>query len=91
LSTPPEPTAERYRPLSTRRRLLILLLAVATAVTLVLTLLDPPGRSLRPRAIAASAAAPTTAPCAEGQSSGCVGGKVDVIVPPPVGGRPAAR
>jgi hypothetical protein len=63
-----------YRPLTRRRRLLVLLLAVATAVTVVLVLLHPPGGVQRRRAL--------PQPCAEGQTSGCVGGKVDVIVAP---------
>jgi hypothetical protein len=45
-------------------------------------LLDPPGGVRRPRvALAASVPAAAPARCAEGQNSGCVGGKVDVIVP----------
>ena len=74
---PPEPAAfelDPYRPLTRRRRLLVLLLAVATAVTVVLVLLDPPGGVQRKRAM--------PQPCAEGQTTGCVGGKVDVIVAP---------
>lgn len=84
MSTPPEPLVERFRPLSHRRRLLIALLAVATAVAVVLTLLDPPGAAPRPRATqAAASAASAPARCAAGQTSGCIGGKVDVIVPAP--------
>ena len=82
MSTPLEPIVERFRPSSLRRRLLVALLAVATAVAVVLTLLDPPGAAPRPRAThAAATAASAPAPCAEGQTSGCIGGKVDVIVP----------
>jgi hypothetical protein len=68
----------RYRPLSRRRRLLIVLLAVSTAVTVVLMLLDPPGGVQRQRA-------PQQEPqrCSEGRTSGCVGGKAEVIVTPP--------
>jgi len=63
-----------YRPLTRRRRLLVLLLAVATAVTVVLLLLHPPGGVQRQRAV--------PQPCAPGQTTGCVGGKVEVIVAP---------
>ena len=61
-----------FPPMSTRRKVLVFLLAVATAVTVILSLLRPPAGSRRP---------PAT-PCPPGQSSGCVGGKVDVIVVP---------
>jgi hypothetical protein len=71
-----EPVVDRYRPLSWRRRLLVVLLAVATAATVVLVLLDPPGGVQRKRPVA-----PGPAPCAEGQSTNCIGGKADVIVP----------
>lgn len=90
MPTSPEPDVGHFRPLNGRRRLLILLLAVATAVTVVLTLLDPPGGVQRPRAApAASMPAATPAPCADGQSSHCIGGKVEVIVPAPAA--PAGR
>ena len=61
-----------YPRMSRRRRLLIALLAIATAVTVVLMLLRPPAGSRRP----------APAPCASGQTSGCIGGKADVIVVP---------
>jgi len=74
----PELPDERYRPLSARRRWLVLLLAVATAVAVMLTLLDPPGGVVRRKA--ETTAAPATArPCAPGQSQDCLGGKVDVL------------
>jgi hypothetical protein len=69
---------DRYRPLSTRRRVLILLLAVSTAITVALTLLYPPGGVQRKRA-----PAPRPADCSAGQDAGCVGGKADVIVVAP--------
>jgi hypothetical protein len=64
----------RYRPLNRRRRMLVLLLAVATGVTIVLTLLSPPGGVQRVRKL--------PQPCAPGQTEHCVGGKAEVIVPP---------
>jgi hypothetical protein len=75
----PEPVVPRYRPLSARRRLLVVLLAVSTAIAIVLVLLDPPGGVQRKRASATA----SPAPCADGQTVGCVGGVAEVIVPPP--------
>lgn len=60
-----------------RRRLLILALAVATAITVVLTLLNPPGGVQRKKALPADAAR-----CEKGQTSGCVGGTATVITAP---------
>ena len=67
-----------YRPLSLRRRLLVAVLAVATAVTLIMMMLERTGAPEipRPPAVAGPAA------CAAGQLSGCVGGKADVIFVP---------
>jgi hypothetical protein len=65
---------ESYPPLQAWRRILILLLAVATGVAMVLMLLHPPGGVKRTRL-----AVQAPAECAAGQSSGCVGGKADVI------------
>jgi hypothetical protein len=72
-----------YRPLSGRRRVLIALLALATAVSVALTLLDPPGGVKRKRHLP-----PDAAVCAPGQVNDCVGGKAQVIVVQPV---PASR
>ncbi|MBL8328031.1 MAG: hypothetical protein JNJ71_04200 [Rubrivivax sp.] len=72
-----------YRPygrLPWRRRLLIALLAIVTAVTVVLTLLSPPGGVQRPRALGAPAA--DVAPCAPGQTQDCVGSKSTVQLIP---------
>jgi hypothetical protein len=77
--------AERYRPLSRRQAWWIAVAAVTTAVTIVLTMLAPPGGLQRTRRLPAGPPA-----CAEGQLSGCVGGKVDVIVPAASAPRPAA-
>jgi hypothetical protein len=69
---------EKYRPISRRRRLLIFGLAIATAITVVLTLLYPPGGIQRPP----PGAGPDRARCGAGQTTDCVGGKADVIVLP---------
>jgi hypothetical protein len=75
---------ELYRPLSRRRRLLIALLAVATAVTIVWTLLRPPAGS---RAGAAAARMPDVPLCGPGQTTDCVGGREEVFM---VGPSPTA-
>jgi hypothetical protein len=71
------PPIERYRPFGWRRRLGIVLLAMATTVAVMLILLDPPGGVQRVKR------APPDAPaCTVGAGTGCVGGRVDVIVVP---------
>jgi hypothetical protein len=63
-----------YQPTSARRRLLILLLAVATALVIAWALLTRPGHVPQPR--------PNAPPCKQGQTLSCVGGQIDVIVVP---------
>lgn len=70
--------APRYRPVSRRRRVLIALLAVSTAVVVLWLMLQPQLRAMR--AGAERRAAPPQ-PCAPGQTEGCVGGTMGVIVP----------
>ena len=77
-----------YRPTSARRKLLILLLAVATAVTLILTLLKRPAGAMDAVHISPKAGIPDAARCDEGNSHQCVGGKADVIVVPPPANSP---
>jgi hypothetical protein len=74
-----------YRPVSRRQAVWIAVAAVTMAVTIVLTMLSPPGGVQRTRKLPADAQA-----CAEGQQSGCVGGKVDVILPAASGAAPGA-
>ena len=67
-----------YRPINGRRRLLIALLAVAVAAALLLYMLDrrrqiEGDRPHQPSEVAA---------CKGGQTVGCVGGMVTVIVAP---------
>jgi len=69
---------DSYRPLSLRRRLFIGVLAVATAVTLIMMMLERTGAPEIPRPPPASG----PAACTAGQLSGCVGGKADVIFVP---------
>ena len=67
---------------SWRKRALILLLAVSTALTIVYVLLIPP--TPVPRVVPPPP--PDVARCAPGQTQGCVGGTAGVIVVP----RPAS-
>jgi hypothetical protein len=70
-----------------RRRLIVAALAVATAVTVVIVLLERPGDPKR-GLVRVPAERP---PCTAGQSRDCVGGTVDVQVVPaaPQGSAPA--
>ncbi len=79
----------RYRPVNRRRRVLLALLAVATAVTVGWLMVAP----LAQRKPALDAAQRTPRPCTEGQQTHCIGGKVDVIVAPasPPAAGPASR
>lgn len=72
-----------YRPMSGRRRLLIVVLAIATGLTVLLSLIYRPGAAPPPP----PATTPDAERCAAGQSQGCVGGKADVIVPAPAASR----
>lgn len=60
-----------------RRRLLVLVLAVGTAVAIVLTLLAPPGGSKHKPPPPADVGR-----CVQGQTQACVGGTAAVIVAP---------
>ena len=67
-------STSEYRPVSPRRRLLIVLLAVAMAVTVMWLLLERPGAVFPPRP-----APPLPADCADGRGTGCVGGVTQVL------------
>ncbi len=68
----------RYRPVSKRRRLLIVLLAVAMAATLLLYILGRRGAILSgKRPVPADVSA-----CKGGNTTGCVGGMATVIMAP---------
>ncbi len=66
-----------FPPLSRRRKLLIVGLAIATAFTVVSLLLDPPGGVRRQHIQRVDRPA-----CAASQTDNCVGGQTDVIVVP---------
>lgn len=75
-----------YRPTTRRQRLVIVALAVLTASVVMAALLAPHVRFLRARLELAHADAP---PCAPGQTTGCVGGTMEVIAVPATAPRPA--
>ncbi len=70
-------THENYPAPTTRRRLLVALLAVATAITIGWLMLVRPG-SVKPQRVLP----PDAARCAAGQQVDCVGGLATVIAPP---------
>ena len=86
-SPPQPPRNEEYRPLSARRRWLIAGLAVATSVTVILSLLERPGAVFPAQSAQAPQApqAPQTAQtveCAAGQTERCAGGRTEVLAQP---------
>jgi len=72
------PQPDRYRPLTARMQGFILVLAIATAATVMLSILFRPGSPPPPP----RAVAPDAARCVAGQTMGCVGGMAAVIVLP---------
>jgi hypothetical protein len=75
----PEPSVDSYQPIPKRRRWLILVLAISTAITIVWMMLERIGAPPLRRIATPDAAAP----CAAGQSTGCVGGTASVIMVAP--------
>jgi hypothetical protein len=71
----------RYRPLSKRRRLLIVLLALATAASLLLYILGRRG-AIHDHPLLLPLRA-DVANCQGGKTSGCVGGMATVIMAAP--------
>lgn len=67
--------SDRYRPTSRRQRLIIIAVTVATVVALWMLLLFRPGWHVRkfPDSVKR---------CEPGQTTGCVGGKADVMLIP---------
>ena len=76
---------EEYRPVKGRKKLLVVLLAVSTAIGVVLMMLYPPGGPDRSKRA-------TSGPqrCVGTQTQECIGGKVDLIVPPTAPTTPAS-
>ncbi len=82
-------TDDAYRPVSGRRRLLLLVLAVATAGVVLWLMLQPQMRKMQADAQRRSERA-SPQPCRDGQTDGCVGGTMGVIVAPAAAPAPAA-
>ncbi len=74
----PEALIPEFPRMSWRRRLLMIGLAMATAITIVVTLLNPPGGVKRHK----PPPPPDVARCGQGQTQGCVGGLAGVIAAP---------
>ncbi len=72
----------KFRPTSARRRLLIVLLAVATAVFVIWSMTRKSGLVRNAARHPADVAA-----CAPGQTSGCVGSKTEVLAVPAAASR----
>jgi hypothetical protein len=82
----PEPELPPYQPLKLRRRFQIVGLALAMAALVMWLVLERPGAPPLPKPVKGNvgAAATTSAeppPCRGGQSSNCIGGKVELIAP----------
>lgn len=72
------PPVGEFNPITPRRRLLIVVLALSTAGLVMYSVLERPGLHLtRPKPVEAAA-------CVKGQQTGCVGGQADVIMVAPV-------
>ena len=67
--------SDRYRPTSRRQRLIIIAVTVATVVGLWMLLIYRPGWHVRKFPDNAKR-------CEKGQTTGCVGGKADVMLIP---------
>ena len=70
--------ADRYQPLTAKTRVLVVVLALLTAATVMLSMIYRPGSPPPPP----RAVAPDAPRCAPGQSTGCVGGTAAVIALP---------
>lgn len=81
------PPLERFRPFTRRQKLIILAVALSTTATIMVSMLTPHIAYLRAKlamAAAEQAAGPPEAPpCAPGQTEGCVGGTMGVIMVAP--------
>lgn len=71
---------EEYRPVKGRKKLLVVLLAVTTAIGVLLLMIYRVGSPELPRHIPSGPQR-----CAGQQTADCIGGKVEVIVPAAAG------
>lgn len=79
------PPVDEFNPITPRRRLLIVVLALSTAGLVMYSVLERPGLHLtRPKPVE-----PTL--CAKGQQTHCVGGQADVIMVAPPAAASGAR
>jgi hypothetical protein len=83
----PEALIPEFPRMPWRRRILAVALAIATAITIVLTLLSPPGGVKRKH----PPPPPDTARCEKGQTTDCVGGTAAVIMAPAMPAASAPR
>lgn len=67
-----------YRPLNSRKLVLVTVLSLLTSGTVILSMIYEPGRA----PIAPRAPAPDAPRCVAGQTTGCVGGTATVIAVP---------
>lgn len=77
---------DRYRPLTVKKQVLVVVLALGTAATVMLSMIYRLGSPPVPP----PAVAPDAPRCAAGQTTGCVGGTVAVIALPASAALPKA-
>ena len=83
----PEALIPEFPRMPWRRRILAVALAIATAITIVLTLLSPPGGVKRKH----PPPPPDMARCEKGQTTDCVGGTAVMIMAPAAAASSAPR
>ena len=72
---------DSYRPVTARQRLWIVVLAMSVSFTVLWSLLERPGGLEGPKATVINTIVEPPR-CGPGQTAGCVGGMVEVIVVP---------
>jgi hypothetical protein len=77
------PPLERFRPFTRRQKLIILAVALSTTATIMVSMLTPHIAYLRAKLALAAAGPPESPPCVPGQTEGCVGGTMGVIMVAP--------
>ena len=82
------PPFERFRPFTRRQRLLIAAMAVGTTLTIGVSMLTPHVAYLRARL---AMKPPEVPACQAGQTTGCVGGTMGVILIAPARAQAASE